>query len=160
MGCVSSNLFNHDDDFSQLGSSALSPHIVSLTSSTYGLLTLDPPPPPPPTPTPTPTSPPSRFTLGSIFPTSLSEPRLLWSNPKSSTLGSSWPASTPTDFSFHCSHRRSPSRFELQKPHTTCPDEVALRTVGGERRRWAEQPSPSLSKNEEEEEKKIRERRS
>ncbi|KAK9926426.1 hypothetical protein M0R45_023658 [Rubus argutus] len=81
MGCVSSNLFNHNDDFSQLGSSALSHHIVSLTSSTYGLLTLDPPPPNCSTPT-TPPNPPSRFTLGSIFPSSLSEPKSLWSDPK------------------------------------------------------------------------------
>ncbi|MED6194526.1 hypothetical protein PIB30_029433 [Stylosanthes scabra] len=42
MGCVSSNLLNHDDDFtpSALG---VGHHIVSLTSTTYGLLTLDPP---------------------------------------------------------------------------------------------------------------------
>lgn len=43
MGCVSSNLLNRDDEFTQLGSSALSHHIVSLTSTTYGLLNLDPP---------------------------------------------------------------------------------------------------------------------
>ncbi|XP_015937757.1 uncharacterized protein At5g39865 [Arachis duranensis] len=45
MGCVSSNLLNHEDDFAQLGTSALGVghHIVSLTSTTYGLLTLDPP---------------------------------------------------------------------------------------------------------------------
>ncbi|CAB4280307.1 unnamed protein product [Prunus armeniaca] len=79
MGCVSSNLFNHDDEFTQLGSSALSHHIVSLTSSTYGLLTLDPPPPQTPT---TPPTPPSRFTLGSIFPSPLCEPKSLWSDPK------------------------------------------------------------------------------
>lgn len=52
MGCVSSHLLNHEDEF---GTSALGVghHIVSLTSTTYGLLnTLDPPttttPPPPP----------------------------------------------------------------------------------------------------------------
>ncbi|KAH7533893.1 hypothetical protein FEM48_Zijuj04G0179900 [Ziziphus jujuba var. spinosa] len=79
-GCVSSNLLHHDDEFTQLGSSALSHHIVSLKSSTYGLLTLDPPPPPNhPT---TPPTPPSRFTLGSIFPTPLSEPKSLWSEPR------------------------------------------------------------------------------
>ncbi|KAM1339623.1 hypothetical protein ACFX2I_038402 [Malus domestica] len=79
MGCASSNLFNHNDEFSQLGSSALSHHIVSLTSSTYGLLTLDPPPPAPTTPS----TPPSRFTLGSIFPSHLSQPKSLESEPKS-----------------------------------------------------------------------------
>ena len=64
MGCVSSNLLNQDEDFStQLGSSALGHHIVSLTSTTYGLLTLDPP-----------STPPSRFTLGSLFP---SEPEVI-----------------------------------------------------------------------------------
>ncbi|KAL6979390.1 hypothetical protein U1Q18_021055 [Sarracenia purpurea var. burkii] len=71
MGCVSSTLLNSDDDFSQIGSSSLGHHIVSLTSTTYGLLTLDPPsasadhPPTPPT----------RFTLGSLFPSPLSESR-------------------------------------------------------------------------------------
>ncbi|XP_022854346.1 uncharacterized protein At3g28850-like [Olea europaea var. sylvestris] len=44
MGCVSSTMLNHDDDFSQIGrSTAFSHHIVSLTSTTYGLLTLDRP---------------------------------------------------------------------------------------------------------------------
>nr|KYP67468.1 Uncharacterized protein At5g39865 family [Cajanus cajan] len=61
MGCVSSNLLNQDEELSQLGSSALGHHIVSLTSTTYGLLTLDPPSNPPP-----------RFTLASLFP---SEPK-------------------------------------------------------------------------------------
>ncbi|KAA8525082.1 hypothetical protein F0562_007054 [Nyssa sinensis] len=79
MGCVSSTLFNRDDDFSQIGGSGvLGHHIVSLTSTTYGLLTLDPPSDHhhhhstilPPTPPP-------RFTLGSVFPSSLSEPRSL-----------------------------------------------------------------------------------
>ncbi|CAK9310838.1 unnamed protein product [Citrullus colocynthis] len=54
MGCASSHLLNHDDDFPQLGSSALTHHFVSLTSTTYGLLNLDPPsttaPPPLPIP--------------------------------------------------------------------------------------------------------------
>lgn len=78
MGCVSSNLLNHDDDFTQLGSSALSHHIVSLTSTTYGLLTIDPPSPT------TPPTPPSRFTLGSIF----SESKSLWSEPRPPILRS------------------------------------------------------------------------
>ncbi|KAM0046319.1 putative glutaredoxin, Thioredoxin-like superfamily [Helianthus debilis subsp. tardiflorus] len=42
MGCATSHLLNHDEDFPKIGSSALSHHIVSLTSTTYGLLTLDP----------------------------------------------------------------------------------------------------------------------
>ncbi|KAL0542389.1 hypothetical protein IC582_022495 [Cucumis melo] len=54
MGCASSHLLNHDDDFPQLGSAALTHHFVSLTSTTYGLLNLDPPsaaaPPPLPIP--------------------------------------------------------------------------------------------------------------
>ncbi|KAM1092097.1 hypothetical protein FF1_019527 [Malus domestica] len=75
----------HGDDlgfvrpFSQLGSSALNHHIVSLTSSIYGLLTLDPPSPVPITPP----TPPPRFTLGSIFSSTLSEPKLFWSEPRS-----------------------------------------------------------------------------
>ncbi|WZZ15910.1 hypothetical protein YC2023_108999 [Brassica napus] len=44
MGCVSSNLLNQSDDFSQLA--VCHHHLVQLTSSTYGLLNLDPPPPP------------------------------------------------------------------------------------------------------------------
>ncbi|KVH91751.1 uncharacterized protein At5g39865-like [Cynara cardunculus var. scolymus] len=71
MGCVSSHLLNHDDDFTQIGTSAFSHHIVSLTSTTYGLLTLDPSS----SPTTVPPTPPPRFTLGSIFPSPLSEPR-------------------------------------------------------------------------------------
>ncbi|CAL5430100.1 unnamed protein product [Camellia sinensis] len=73
MGCVSSTLLNHDDDFSQIGSSSLGHHIVSLTSTTYGLLSLDPPPPS----SDSHTTPPPRITLGSLFPSPLSEPRSL-----------------------------------------------------------------------------------
>ncbi|KAK6783504.1 hypothetical protein RDI58_021301 [Solanum bulbocastanum] len=82
MGCVSSTLLNQDNEFTNMGGSAagFSHHIVSLTSTTYGLLTLDPPStPPPPTVPPTPTPPP-RHTLGSLFPSPLSEPRILKSD--------------------------------------------------------------------------------
>lgn len=74
MGCVSSSLLNNDDEFSQMGgsASALGHHIVSLTSTTYGLLSLDPPPDQSPNLAPTP---PPRFTLGSLIPSPLSEPR-------------------------------------------------------------------------------------
>lgn len=74
MGCVSSNLLNQDDDFSQLGGAAFGHHIVSLTSSTYGLLTLDPPPQQSPT---TPPIPQPRFTLAST-----PEAKSLWSEPR------------------------------------------------------------------------------
>ncbi|KAF8379803.1 hypothetical protein HHK36_029252 [Tetracentron sinense] len=74
MGCVSSSLLDHDDEFSQLGSSGIGHHIVSLTSTTYGLLTLDPPQSHPPTP--------PRFTLGSLFPSPLAEPKSLRSEPE------------------------------------------------------------------------------
>ncbi|PNX58676.1 glutaredoxin family protein [Trifolium pratense] len=58
MGCVSSNLLNHEDELGQLTTSALGHHIVSLTSTTYGLLnTLDP------TTTTTTPPPPSRFSI-------------------------------------------------------------------------------------------------
>ncbi|KAJ4905865.1 Glutaredoxin family protein [Raphanus sativus] len=69
MGCVSSNLLNHDDDFPQIGgSSAFGHHIVNLTSTTYGLLTLDPPP----------TSPPQTTTTGTDTKKSLlSEPEVI-----------------------------------------------------------------------------------
>ncbi|PHU27932.1 hypothetical protein BC332_00025 [Capsicum chinense] len=96
MGCVSSTLLNQDSEFTQMGgsSAAFSHHIVSLTSTTYGLLTLDPPSTPPtatttvpPTPTPTPTPPP-RHTLASLFPSPLSEPRILKSH--TSDIINSW----------------------------------------------------------------------
>ncbi|XP_010267402.1 PREDICTED: uncharacterized protein At3g28850 [Nelumbo nucifera] len=79
MGCVSSTLLDHDDEFSHLAGSGLGHHIVSLTSTTYGLLTLDPPPHAdhhllPPTP--------PRFTLGSLFPSPLPELRSLRSEPE------------------------------------------------------------------------------
>ncbi|KAK8530876.1 hypothetical protein V6N12_013376 [Hibiscus sabdariffa] len=77
MGCVSSSFLNQDDEFTQLGSSALGHHIVSLTSTTYGLLNLDPPQPPP-QPTTTPPTPPPPFTLGSNF----SDSKSLWSEPR------------------------------------------------------------------------------
>ncbi|KAJ0233172.1 F3 protein [Hirschfeldia incana] len=72
MGCVSSNLLNHDDDFPQIGgSSAFGHHIVKLTSTTYGLLTLDPPP----------SSPPQKLTTGTDTTKSpLSEPKLIKSS--------------------------------------------------------------------------------
>ncbi|KAI3707151.1 hypothetical protein L6452_25415 [Arctium lappa] len=72
MGCASSHLLNHDEDFTQIGSSALGHHIVSLTSTTYGLLTLDPSSS---KTTVSATAPSSRVTLLSIFPTPVSEPR-------------------------------------------------------------------------------------
>ncbi|KAK4748710.1 hypothetical protein SAY87_015296 [Trapa incisa] len=72
MGCVSSTLLNNDEEFSQLGSAAFGHHIVSLTSTTYGLLSMDPHPS-----ATTPPTPPPRFTLGSIFPSPLSDPRSL-----------------------------------------------------------------------------------
>ncbi|OMP02819.1 Glutaredoxin [Corchorus olitorius] len=74
MGCVSSNLLNQEDEFAQLGSSALGHHIVSLTSTTYGLLTLDPPS----QSATTPPTPPPPFRLGSTF----SESKSLWSEPR------------------------------------------------------------------------------
>ncbi|CAN8290266.1 unnamed protein product [Cochlearia groenlandica] len=68
MGCVSSNLLNQNDDFSPLA--GCHHHFVKLTSSTYGLLNLDPPPSPPPlsssvaaAETATPMTPPERFTI-------------------------------------------------------------------------------------------------
>ncbi|KAL8170391.1 hypothetical protein V2J09_022195 [Rumex salicifolius] len=85
MGCVSSTFLHHDDDdFPQIGSSALGHHIVSLTSTTYGLLSLDPPPPPRPfhsSPT-TPPPPAPRFTVGSVLNTPISKPRSLRSEPE------------------------------------------------------------------------------
>ncbi|PKI64375.1 hypothetical protein CRG98_015235 [Punica granatum] len=77
MGCVSSSLLSRDDEFPQLGSAALGHHIVSLTSTTYGLLSMDPPQPGQHHSATTPPTPPQRFTLGSIFPSPLSDPRPL-----------------------------------------------------------------------------------
>ncbi|KAI5022198.1 hypothetical protein ZWY2020_058928 [Hordeum vulgare] len=68
MGCASST-FTEDDERRIIGVSASASHIVSLTSSTYGILTYNlatspstksaPPPPPPPPPPATPLSLPS-----------------------------------------------------------------------------------------------------
>ncbi|XP_026460897.1 uncharacterized protein At5g39865-like [Papaver somniferum] len=42
MGCVSSSLLDQDDEFTQIGgSTGIGHHFVSLTSTTYGLLTVD-----------------------------------------------------------------------------------------------------------------------
>ncbi|KFK31858.1 hypothetical protein AALP_AA6G167600 [Arabis alpina] len=72
MGCVSSNLLNHDDDFPQIGgSTAFGHHIVKLTSTTYGLLTLDPP-----------MTPPEKSTIATESKSLWSEPRQLKSEPE------------------------------------------------------------------------------
>ncbi|PIN05053.1 Glutaredoxin-related protein [Handroanthus impetiginosus] len=119
MGCASSTLLNQDDEFFQIGGSpAFSHHIVSLTSSTYGLLTLDPPPPArieqhsstttvPPMPAPPP--PPPRITLGSLFPSPLSEPRSLSYQPLETIH--SWDLMSGLDSDSILSFRFSPSPF-------------------------------------------------
>ncbi|KAM7258784.1 hypothetical protein ACFE04_014525 [Oxalis oulophora] len=77
MGCVSSNLLNHEDELTQLGTAAaFNHHIVKLTSTTYGLLSLDPPQSPT-----TPPLPPPRFTH--------TEPEVI-----------NWPDSTTDSFRF------------------------------------------------------------
>ncbi|KAJ8764937.1 hypothetical protein K2173_010402 [Erythroxylum novogranatense] len=85
MGCVSSNLLSNDDEFTQLGSTALGHHIVSLTSTTYGLLNLDPPPPPQPSATTTPPTPATCFTP---TPNPLPQPTSLCSDPKPEIIDS------------------------------------------------------------------------
>ncbi|KAK4423207.1 hypothetical protein Salat_1903500 [Sesamum alatum] len=122
MGCTSSTLLNQDEDFSQIGgSAAFSHHIVSLTSTTYGLLTLDPPqlnriqPRSPTTPVP-----PPRITLGSLFPSPLSEPRSVRSQPLETI--SSWELMSGLD-SYHIpSFRFSPSPFATSKPSNLAQD--------------------------------------
>ncbi|KAK6122221.1 hypothetical protein DH2020_044036 [Rehmannia glutinosa] len=117
MGCVSSTFLNQDDEFSQIGgSAAFSHHIVSLTSTTYGLLNLDPAPPSsdrhhhfptttvPPTPTP---PPPPRITLGSLFPSPLSEPRSFRHQPLESI--NSWDLMSGLEADHAPSFRFSPS---------------------------------------------------
>ncbi|CAN7093433.1 unnamed protein product [Brassica rapa subsp. narinosa] len=79
MGCVSSNLLNQSDDFSQLA--VCHHHLVQLTSSTYGLLNLDPPPPPSSSvisAPATPMTPPERFTFVGKEPITVkSEPEVI-----------------------------------------------------------------------------------
>ncbi|KAJ0232834.1 hypothetical protein HA466_0287420 [Hirschfeldia incana] len=79
MGCVSSNLLNQSDDFSQLA--GCHHHFVQLTSSTYGLLNLDPPPPPSSSvisAPATPMTPPERFTIVGKEPITVkSEPEVI-----------------------------------------------------------------------------------
>ncbi|KAL0372896.1 UNVERIFIED_CONTAM: hypothetical protein Scaly_0971200 [Sesamum calycinum] len=96
MGCTSSTLLNQDEEFSQTGGSAsFSHHIVSLTSTTYGLLTLDPP------------------TLNRIQPRSPPQPpprlRLLR---RGSLWGLCFPVRSPNRVLF----RFSPSPFATSKP--------------------------------------------
>ncbi|KAI3453305.1 hypothetical protein Pfo_009968 [Paulownia fortunei] len=106
MGCVSSTLLNQDEEFTQIGGSAtFSHHIVSLTSTTYGLLTLDPPPPSDSYPT----TPPPRITLGSLFPSPLSEPRSLRYQPLESI--NSWDLMSGLEADHIPSFRFSPSPF-------------------------------------------------
>ncbi|XP_059276445.1 uncharacterized protein At5g39865-like [Lycium ferocissimum] len=132
MGCVSSTLLNQDHEFTQMGGSAagFSHHIVSLTSTTYGLITLDPPssPPPPTTTTtpPTPTPPP-RHTLGSLFPSPLSEPRILKSH--TSDIINSWELmagldSTPITDSFRFPSLRKSSFFNKENSSPNVADGV------------------------------------
>ncbi|XP_042519625.1 uncharacterized protein At3g28850-like [Macadamia integrifolia] len=90
MGCVSSTLLDHEDELSQLGRPGLGHHIVSLTSTTYGLLNLDPPPPPPPHSNDLLHQPPTppRLVLATLFPSSLPESMPLRSQP--SEVINSW----------------------------------------------------------------------
>ncbi|CAA3017740.1 Hop-interacting THI143 [Olea europaea subsp. europaea] len=130
MGCVSSTLLNQDDEFSPIGgSSAFSHHIVSLTSTTYGLLTLDSPssdhhsPTTTVPPTPTPPPPPPRFTLGSLFPSPLSEPRSL--KPHSLETINYWDFASGLDADHIPSFRFSPLPLPPYKSFNTaavCPD--------------------------------------
>ncbi|KAI3804504.1 hypothetical protein L1987_26098 [Smallanthus sonchifolius] len=102
MGCASSHLLNQDDDFT---------HIVSLTSTTYGLLTLDPSS----SPTTIPPTPPPRFTLASFFSEPKTEPR---TEPPHEVINS-WELmagldSTPESFRFSPqSSKPSPFRYAL-----------------------------------------------
>ncbi|CAH9077278.1 unnamed protein product [Cuscuta epithymum] len=102
MGCVSSTLLSHDDEFAQIGGSAgFGHHIVSLTSTTYGLLTLDPPArssgdeessvSPVQTTAPATPTPPTRFSLGTLFASPLlSEPRSVKLSEPPSEVINSW----------------------------------------------------------------------
>ncbi|KAJ0609288.1 putative glutaredoxin, Thioredoxin-like superfamily [Helianthus annuus] len=94
MGCTSSQLLNQDDDFTH--------HIVSLTSTTYGLLTLDPSSSPttlPPTPQP-------RFTLSEP-----PQPEVINSWELMAGLGS-----TPESFHFSPQPSKpSPFRYPFQE---------------------------------------------
>ncbi|KAK1430672.1 hypothetical protein QVD17_13594 [Tagetes erecta] len=113
MGCASSHLLNQEDDFTQLTTSTLSHHIVSLTSTTYGLLTLDP------SSSPT-TTPPPRLTLGSIFSEHKPEPR---SEPTPEVINS-WELmagldSTPESFRFSPQPSKpSPFRYAFLEKDT------------------------------------------
>ncbi|XP_022159548.1 uncharacterized protein At5g39865-like [Momordica charantia] len=130
MGCVSSHLLNHDDEFAQLGSSALSHHIVSLTSTTYGLLNLDPPP----IPIQSPAAP--RFTFGSVFSSPLCEPKSACPEPE---VINSWELMDGLDAdSFRFSLLPQSKRFALKDPHSNnensnpnCPNHILESTILG-----------------------------
>ncbi|XP_051115708.1 uncharacterized protein At5g39865-like [Andrographis paniculata] len=134
MGCVSSALLNQDDDFSQIGASAaFSHHIVSLTSTTYGLLTLNAPETEVPAKT---VLPPPRTTLGSLFPSPLSEPRSLRHQPCFETINS-WDLMSGLDSDHIPSFRFAPSKISNNPPVAGCNDENLSPDVGNR------QPPPS-----------------
>ncbi|KAJ9555695.1 hypothetical protein OSB04_010309 [Centaurea solstitialis] len=121
MGCASSHLLNHDEDFTQIGSSALGHHIVSLTSTTYGLLTLDPSS----SKTTASATAPSRVTLLSIFPKPVSEPK---SEPQPEVINS-WELmagldSTTESFRLYPQTSKSiPSRYTFVDKENTNPNQ-------------------------------------
>ncbi|KAJ4954004.1 hypothetical protein NE237_030836 [Protea cynaroides] len=135
MGCVSSTLLDHEDELSQLGRPGLGHHIVSLTSTTYGLLNLDPPSPPPPL-SPSPHNDdlphqlpnPPRSALATLFQSPLKEPMFLRSQPPE--VINSWElmAGLDTD-SFRFSPTITPTPIPApSKPHQPSPSSL-LRTV-------------------------------
>ncbi|GMH29867.1 hypothetical protein Nepgr_031710 [Nepenthes gracilis] len=109
MGCVSSAFLNHDEEFPRIGAARFGHHVVSLTSTTYGLLTLDPPPqfaPSAVTSPITPPLPPHHFTH-------LSEPLAL--PPSGPEVINSWELMAGLDID---SFRFCPLPSPLSKPST------------------------------------------
>ncbi|XP_058104975.1 uncharacterized protein At5g39865 [Magnolia sinica] len=111
MGCTSSHLLEDDEDYTHFGGSpsGLGHHIVSLTSTTYGLLTLD-------SPQRSPTVHPQPITPRLVGLTPLPEPRCRPSEPE---IINSWELMAGLD---NDSFRFSPIPLRSSLLHNTLPD--------------------------------------
>ncbi|GAB2300806.1 hypothetical protein Dimus_034839 [Dionaea muscipula] len=122
MGCVSSTLLSHNDEFPQLGSAGLGHHIVSLTSTTYGLLTLDSSSfPARPDPSPTPPEPPRGPTLPLSDPEVINSWELMAGLENDSFRFSALPPSSTC-----CNSKLPPLSPRISLPNPNSPDKENL----------------------------------
>ncbi|KAI3990260.1 hypothetical protein MKX01_037599 [Papaver californicum] len=116
MGCVSSSLLDQDDEFTQIGgSTGIGHHFVSLTSTTYGLLTVDS------TTKSTGKNPPTPPRFVGFLPSPLSEAKSVQSEPPPEVINS-WELMAGLDSE---SSRFSPMNNNNPKPSFSLLDTVA-----------------------------------